>query len=1417
MVEFLAPVIAACLQAEVVLQDTPVPANPFTDADVRLYRGSSFLSGCDLGDDGETGTVLASRLSDSLHGPLTVDAAEEAKAVPGDRSFPGPTAGSGGDVGEPSWPCSDMYRPCTVPRSSNCLYPCLPQQPLFTRDTSTKRQVHFLLPVQVVEFCQSDKLSKPPLSQRVQPVACTASRPAFPQALRSCLKRRGSATKELVDIRTSRQDVQCKQSSPPLSQHEPPHWVSIASSFLSEFLDLPCLAEISYLTMPASHSKEHPRSQRVQPLASTASVLRPLPERTVEPEHDRPRPVFLYGTDKAAHVTCAPKQGGYLSELRMSMAARVQIQPEYLDRPELRNRMLTDFEWVTGHRATSAVDSSLGQFDRYTVFDTAYHARTRHLPRGWTVNHLISELVSLYPRLKQVVFLQDKLPDLPSVQVAVSMRDFAPGQCALPIDFRSFEGRICTIRASPGMDPEAIRDICRHHCPQDRLPRRPFAIVDSEGLPLAIPLPPEPFPDFGRGVSLEDARVEPQPEEEATALLQTGTQVRISEVPHAATLPDGQTDTACVCKELRAGAPHIMLPPNPDDPRQPPALLWHNFRELEAKSGDSATESLPRLTPAYFQVATRQNQAAMKFSWGRVDGASNEAFSTFDVIRHAIVRPRSATATLQEIVEDAVADAPFIVQAVQVLTYNVPGFPRPQLILHRREDDPLSLPIPWDLRSIGGRVRTALHFPSESFDTSVAAVQRVCPELPELQVQLAERRVVALDATGVLGGNLPENLEEIQFVTVEPSAPLWFTFATTESPDLRRWPFFGPTSTSTTTQVQGSHRRFRFVVLFGETQAQVEVHAPCLQADAILESLLMDVFSRSPPIYGAIHVMLARAQPLPVEGVQDVLFIVCAAQESEYTVTVADQSECGFAATTLTLVPFTRCEVPVPEPWNSQGVQLFVNAAPAHLAQRVASHGDVFRFSAELDRPVSTPTSLILTELPVLDPYAWPLHAGDRPFQLELTNTARLRRRQQRAWQHQEGLVEILGPTHGPIRFRIDDAVVPDLREAQAGLARIPGCPALGLPLFETRAIEPCRAVFVTGAPHSSLQTVLLPSYGHNNHFIVLLISQLAQSFGKLPLPRNCVLQNPGRPWRCGDLLDFWDLANCTVPFIPQIVARAPIPRPPRHTFGCLRADLDTYANNLRSYQERGLPLPESDNSLLYAVLREYHAAHAARTSEEERAQSEQPSSSGDPHGTSLLQIRKTLSRSAIPTPLGRRNITVAANATHRAEITTAHNQIDLREATSDVAVEKKERGVIRLSELLPSATCSAIQNGARSVCMQRGVTADMFDHMILPFFDCMQLDWESLPHLPTCARNFLAHLPRVEPQLPVEALQLYGQSVFWVFSVEHGVGWALWPPTHHAKVQLALSVPKSVHALKSSWLPSHMLWPLHVHAQSLP
>ncbi|OLQ08173.1 hypothetical protein AK812_SmicGene8336 [Symbiodinium microadriaticum] len=382
--------------------------------------------------------------------------------------------------------------------------------------------------------------------------------------------------------------------------------------------------------------------------------------------------------------------------------------------------------------------------------------------------------------------------------------------------------------------------------------------------------------------------------------------------------------------------PAVQVPPDRPDVSHPPALLWHHFRALDPKSGHTADNGLPPLIPAYLPAAARREQAAIDFSWGGIVGASNDAFAIFDVLRHATVCPRSPTATLQDIVAAAVSNAPFVVQAVQVL------MTREQVRCH---------------------------------------VQAVCPELPDLLASLLTQRLVAIDATGLMDDYMPDDLEEVQFITVERSARDWFTEATGVLTTWPTWAPLGPTSTSTTTQVQADGRRFRFVVLHGTAQAQVEVTAPCLQADAILESLLMDVFARNPPLRGDIHITMARAHPLPAHGVQDIVFLVCGDIDNPQATVVVDQSQCGFPRQTTVLAPYNRCEVEVPEPWRSRGFHLFANVAPVHLTQRPAVQGDYFCFSTDLDHPVSMLSSAILSALPILEPLAWPLVAGDRPFQ----------------------------------------------------------------------------------------------------------------------------------------------------------------------------------------------------------------------------------------------------------------------------------------------------------------------------------------------------------------------------------------------------------------------------------------------------
>ena len=165
----------------------------------------------------------------------------------------------------------------------------------------------------------------------------------------------------------------------------------------------------------------------------------------------------------------------------------------------------------------------------------------RPLPRGWDLDHVVAELLGIFPRLRSVRFLLRKLPNLPSLQVSVTMRDAPLGQEVLPLDFRHQEGRVCTVRVSPGMSTESVYQVCIRDCPHSRLPRRRFALQDAFGEPLHIPGEADDFPDYGRGVYLEQLPVH-HPADALPAQGFDPLQVPEGEIGEDAVAPDDEFD-----------------------------------------------------------------------------------------------------------------------------------------------------------------------------------------------------------------------------------------------------------------------------------------------------------------------------------------------------------------------------------------------------------------------------------------------------------------------------------------------------------------------------------------------------------------------------------------------------------------------------------------------------------------------------------------------------------------------------------------------------------------------------------------------------------------------------------------------------------------------------------------------------------
>ena len=1051
-----------------------------------------------------------------------------------------------------------------------------------------------------------------------------------------------------------------------------------------------------------------------------------------------------------------PSTGSPLPSLRLHLSSQIPIYPAELDRPEVRGRMLTEFEWITGHRAAGAVAEGEGQFDRFAVFDTAYHMRVRQLPRGWTLEHLVSELLSLYPRLNGVTFLQDKLGGLPSVQVSVTMRDFAANQAVLPIDFRGFEGRICTIRVTPGLQPDEIRDICRVQCPQDRLPRRPFSVVRSDGQPLEVPQLPARPPDHGVGVARDflDGEFDPlrlglrhpgaEDLQDTTSTTTTtidpdlrtrpvqrplhlygvellpsgvltapGAHVPVSQLgiyQHIRREPGGQmhfhmiargcapvrligtvswtlldlcslaadnlddrargmqvitapipgllqpqvtitdqgvsedycvlpVDMRClpggevaavpfrpgmtlqdifqailheipdcrsslepliatgevyvqdcngfVLEQLHGALPAyqwlalrkgcspfagalpsctsttttpaaviaeapgdsviaaqarelpLTIPPASVDP---PALLTKSHVAADLKLGGVQPIG-PQLLPIYLGDARFQRDPVCAFSWGTDDEQQDaDLFTVFDVVRHWTVQRRDRHATLPNLIETAVRSAPFGVRSVHILTVPVAGLPRPQMSLGRDTDPVAMWPLPWDLRPVGGDVRTVGHFPGEDVAVFAGKVQQVQPDLPRLKEDIVSGHVAVTDALGFVGNALPLDLEQVQYFQVEShfAARLHVdtSVAIFAGPSLR-----GGTSTTTTTTDPAARPIgviYRVVLLWGDCMVQEQIWPPCRQLDGILGRLVRDVFARSPrhPPSHEILVSLAKEQPPLTDGIQEILFFILGPDYDDCPVVVVDERAGGHGLQATRLSRRARCDSLVNPAWRREGVSLVVNGAPENLAQRAADTGDLLQFADLRGRPRSRPLASLFDAFPTLVPYAWPLAIGPRSDQLDVPGTARERRTAQGMWRHKEGACLILGPTHGPVCFRLGEPVVPSRAEAAQGLALLDWrCPAHLTSLHETALIAPSRATFATALPAAPFRTVLIAHMDWPAHQTILLILPTAIVVGPLPIRPRSLCRRPAREWRDGDVISVTEVADAAIPAYEALAA----------------------------------------------------------------------------------------------------------------------------------------------------------------------------------------------------------------------------------------------------------------------------------------
>ncbi|OLP93802.1 hypothetical protein AK812_SmicGene24245 [Symbiodinium microadriaticum] len=821
----------------------------------------------------------------------------------------------------------------------------------------------------------------------------------------------------------------------------------------------------------------------------------------------------------------------------------------------------------------------------------------------------------------------------------------------LPLDMRDVRLDVMPVAVRPGATMATILGQAEEHTPEltavlaEHRERGQVFLQDSHGHVLDV------VPDHPQALQWIAVRVGPHPfptvpmttghqflDGHSVSTTSTSTTTTVS-APWSGTASDhdqsqdGHASNADVVYECEDPLPVLA----PTAPAEPPALLTKGCRAVLPKADVHAGVPCgPELLPVYLDNTRFQLGPACTFSWGFDEAAPNNAmFTVFDVERHWTIQRRDRADSLPSIVQAAVRAAPFGVRSVQILTVPLPNLPRPQLVLSRDRDPVNLVPIPWDVRAIGGEIRTINHLPGENILVFTDKVQQTQLALPHMRAEILSAQLVVLDALGFVGDFLPRDLEQVQHFRIEGSAASFFTPAASASRGSGAFDTFAYALTSTSTTTPASAvATYRLTLLWGTYVVHEDIQPPCHQLDVLLRRLLLELFARSArgsPVHD-LYLALAKEQPPSNDGVQDILIIVTGPGHATCPIVVVDEREHNQDLHAPTLSYQAACSALVHPQWRGAGVSLLINAAPEALAQRPAYTGDYLQFMNGTSRPASFPTAALLDLFPALVPYAWPLHIGEGVQYMDISHAARQRRVQQGLWRHEEGSCLVLGPTHGPVIFRLGIPVVPDRTEAMQGLARLDeSCPAHAARMSETQLIAPGKATFVTSLPNSPYCVILIPHADCPQHQTILLVLPQAVQVGPLPVLPGSLCRRPARPWKDGDCIEVVAIAASAVPAYERMAAaqfpcsipvcpprgasggalRAPPPRIP--TLSVSRADASA---NLHVGWARISPPRPSDNA-------------------DSRRRSEATSS------TSLLQVRASMRRVTIPTPQGRRTIPV--------------------------------------------------------------------------------------------------------------------------------------------------------------------------------
>ena len=947
----------------------------------------------------------------------------------------------------------------------------------------------------------------------------------------------------------------------------------------------------------------------------------------------------------------------------------------------------------------------IGQ-SRWTLMDFCDHAAMDINGTARCVQLMTTNIPGL---LQPQIVVTDAADDVLSVLVPVDMRA-APG------------GEVVPIMLQPGMGFADIVTAIDTELPGCREGFEGLGgagslhFVDSQGLLV------ETLPDNPQSLQWLELRRAAAPFRALPTTTITSTQL----------LEEG-SDACWAVLQCPEYAPRSLPSPGQLPDEDPPSLL-----RLEQ---GSVTAAKPSPLEWSFQPPTLLSfgdaRVSLK-SWGASEPETSHLFTVFDTARHCTVLTSDGAVSVMDFAHRAAASAPQRVRSIHVLTAPVAGLPLPQLVLTYITDGAAALAVPWDGRSVGLPIRTVAHHSEESLWQATQSYQLTQPSAPHFAAQVRNGALVILDVAGVVDAYLPPDLTEVQFLRVEPI----FGSAGPAGTDLYGgreaglfqgygFPGLAPSVSSTTTTTQPT--TFRLRLFYRSFATWRDVQKPCVQLDLYVEAMLNELISSGciPP--GPVSITLAKAHPPPADFLQEVLFVVMPFENFPSVQAIFDSRHHGGHVSADAVPEGLSADQAVTADWRQRGFFSLVNGAPEQLVDRPVDHGDYLQVGHATVTVPHTATSEVMDQLHNLEAYGWPIEARTRSDDGRFVARIRERRRRLRVWLPTEALCTILGPSHGPVRFRLEYESVPSVAELRQELSRISDYNSMRLSIAHTVQRVPGAALFVSIAPASDARTILLPKSAVRSctHYIVLMVQPRADNLGWLPIEPTCRIVFPSGRWQHGHILDLIALPASMGRIVPQHI-RPPVPSHSRPTLS-----------------PSGRVVPRSGTSLIQIQHKTAEKDRLTRRCQKAAlawgVPSTEPCTQGLPNSVRLQLEQQDPPRGPmlnIPTPLGRRNVPHA-----------------------------KPR-VISLAEAVPSSCSDSIPD----THLRLGVSGDAFGDI----FDGFALDRLCrIPPDPAClpehVRQFLAPLPAFSGNT-CEVLQIYVDGSYFPASREHEAkaGWAV-------------------------------------------